>query len=105
MDNKMQNLQEMANLLESNGEKQKTDFEATVSEIKSMFVIPGVLGPEPKDAYENLEAFITNIHSYRSEAAEKLDKRMREGKRGTEKICESLKEELWDFMKLQEKSV
>jgi len=101
----MQGLQEMAKLLESNGEKQKTDFDTTVSEIKSMFIIPGVLGPEPKDAYENLEAFITSIHSYKSEAAEKLDKRMREGKRGAEKICESLKEELWDFLKLQEKSV
>ena len=72
----MQGLQEMAKLLESNGEKQKTDFDTTVSEIKSMFIIPGVLGPEPKDAYENLEVFITSIHSYKSEAAAKLDKRM-----------------------------
>ena len=48
----------------------KKEFKTTMKQIQDMFLIPGVIGPNPTDSYENLGEFAKNIHEFKSESIE-----------------------------------
>ena len=104
VDMRMGNLQELASKLEENGEKSKRDFKKVVEDLNEMFSVPGVIGPrtDGSDAYPDLKAFIQGSHERGQDTLEKLFTKMKDEEKRANKLVADLKEDLLEYMKLQE---
>ncbi len=62
LDGKIIGLQDIASILETSGDSIKKEFKTSMKQINDMFLIPGVIGPDPTDLYENIGEFVKSIH-------------------------------------------
>ena len=76
-----------------------------MAKFNSILLVPGVIGQEPGDLYANIGEFVKSTHEFKSETIENLEKKLKFEEKRTDALVKDVKEDLMDFMKIQEQEI
>ena len=96
----MASLQEMSRTTEESARSQKNAFDKFNETLKTMFEIPGILGPNEGDLSKGLPEFVKATYEFRSESLTNLETALKVENAKTEKICAELKDEIMSFFRI-----